>query len=319
MLSYQHAYHAGNFADVLKHVVLIEVLRYLCQKDKPIRYIDTHAGDGLYPLENSQMQRLQEYRQGIERLWPGLFKQATTQTEAQADSPLSGSLSKPLPEPLLNYLHALRPWNTQPALTCYPGSPALAFSQLRAQDQLQLAELHPKAFKQLDKLARRKFDCVHTAGSQKTPRVLAFQTDGFKHLHASLPPPTGRACTLIDPSYETKSDYETVVEAVKSGHRRFQSGVFLVWYPIVARGTVTELKQRFKRARISNISAIELSITQDTEIHGMTGSGVIVVNGPWNLQARLTDTLDFLCQHLRVSDSGYWQIETLVHEDGTSQ
>jgi 23S rRNA (adenine2030-N6)-methyltransferase len=317
MLSYLHDFHAGNFADVLKHVVLLDVLDYLCQKEKPIRYIDTHAGGGLYAISAPNMQRLVEYRRGVLPLWSNRDDQAET-----------------LP-PLERYLTALQAWNNNKTLSHYPGSPALAYYGLRGQDQLQLAELHPNTFKQLQQYTKQRFQLplAHHQAAQLTeptvanpqqkhkksrsPRILTFQTNGFGHLKACLPPPNGRACILIDPAYEVKNDYKTTVSAVVAAHQRCRTGVFLIWYPITQQPFAQRLTADFAASDIPNISQIELQLHQSTSTAGMVGTGMIVINGPWNLKARLSASLDYLAKHLGERRQSRWQFQTLTDEKGT--
>lgn len=312
MLSYQHAFHAGNFADVLKHVVLLEVLDYLCQKPKPIRFIDTHAGAGLYPLELKHMQRLKEYRQGVEKVWASV-----TPAELSASN-------LNLPEPIQRYIQALKSWNPTPTLKRYPGSPALAFQQLRSQDQLHLAELHNRTFRQLSTYVRKAFSVEESTDSPKsknTPKIFTFQTDGFNHLKAALPPQKGRACILIDPAYEVKSDYKTVVQAIQEGHKRCQTATFLIWYPIVSRQEIQRFKTYFKQAKLPNTNALELSVLKDHPKSaeagsGMTGSGMILINAPWNLEERLAPALTFMAKTLSQEKPAFWKFEALVDENG---
>lgn len=317
MLSYLHAFHAGNFADVIKHVVLLDVLDYLCQKSKPIRYIDTHAGAGLYPLGQKHMQQLKEYQQGILKLWPASPKSTTD-----------------VPAPIARYLEAIRQWNSSPKLKQYPGSPALAYQQLRAQDQLHLAELHGSTFRQLNKQIKENFQLKASPRSENTeerdndsttrttplktnkPKVLTFQTDGFKHVSACLPPQKGRACVLIDPAYEVKSDYKTVVNAVVEGHKRCHTGTFLVWYPIIQRPQVQQMKQQFRQAGLPNTDCLEFRVRKDSSTPGMSGSGLILVNAPWNLKSRLKPALDFLKTALAEDKPASWHMEQLVGESG---
>ncbi|MDH5485849.1 MAG: 23S rRNA (adenine(2030)-N(6))-methyltransferase RlmJ, partial [Gammaproteobacteria bacterium] len=182
MLSYRHAFHAGNHADVLKHSVLMQVLAYMQQKDKPFLYVDTHAGAGLYDLQGDWARKTREYETGIAQIW-------------QDDA---------LPEGLKHYIELIRSLNPQHKLVQYPGSPWLAQAVLRPQDKARLFELHSTEFD----ILQQNF------ASDKNIKLE--QRDGFKGLAAVLPPPSRRAVVLIDPSYEIKTDYQAVVEAVKA-------------------------------------------------------------------------------------------------------
>ena len=202
MLAYRHAFHAGNHADVLKHMVLVQLMRHMALKDKGYRIVDTHAGAGQYALDSAQALKKGEYLQGIARLW---------------------ALDGDLPPPVADYLQQVRQLNPDGALRLYPGSPLLAQQLLRPQDQLRLFELHPAETPALQALLG------HVKG------VELRQADGFAALKSQLPPPTRRALVLIDPSYEGHADYGRVLDAVGDGLRRFAQGVFMVWYPVVTQ------------------------------------------------------------------------------------
>ncbi|HYD34210.1 MAG TPA: 23S rRNA (adenine(2030)-N(6))-methyltransferase RlmJ, partial [Methylophilaceae bacterium] len=206
MLSYRHAFHAGNHADVLKHFVLKEVLQYSAQKDKPFWYVDTHAGAGMYALDKGYAQQNAEYRDGIERLWN----------------------SQDLPPALVDYVALIRKLNPQGSLRHYPGSPAVARELLRPDDRMRLFELHPND----SKLLRQEF---LVDNPQANRQMLIETQDGFAGLKALLPPPPRRAVVLIDPPYEDKSDYQRVVEAIKDSLERFADGTYMIWYPVLQR------------------------------------------------------------------------------------
>lgn len=211
MLSYRHAFHAGNHADVLKHFLLVELLDYLNRKDKPWWYIDTHAGAGCYALDSDHAAKTSEHAAGIGHLW-------------QRDD---------LPEVLKPYLAAVRQFNPHGGLTFYPGSPALAMTRLRAQDRMRLFELHPADVELLQKTF---------AGEEE--RVMVRKADGFSALRALMPPPTRRALVLIDPPYEVKDDYRRTVDTLADALRRFPNGCFAVWYPMLARPEARQLPER---------------------------------------------------------------------------
>ncbi|OGT06154.1 MAG: 23S rRNA (adenine(2030)-N(6))-methyltransferase RlmJ, partial [Gallionellales bacterium RBG_16_57_15] len=202
MLSYRHAFHAGNHADVLKHFVEVQLLRYLAQKDKPFWYIDTHAGAGCYALDSGYATQNAEYESGIARLW-------------QRDD---------LPAPLAEYVELVKRLNPDGQLRLYPGSPLVALELLREQDRLRLFELHPSD----SEILRENF-AGHGA------QVLIQAADGFGALKALLPPPPRRALVLIDPPYEDKQDYRRVTAALCEGLQRFANGIYAVWYPQLQR------------------------------------------------------------------------------------
>ena len=265
MLAYRHAFHAGNHADVLKHLVLVQLLHYLTRKDKGLRIVDTHAGAGLYALDSAEAQKKGEYRQGIARIW-------------DAPNP---------PPAVAEYLHELRRFNADGPLRHYPGSPLLAQALLRPQDQLRLFELHPTDHRELQAL-------LGTARG-----VELRQTDGFAALKSQLPPPTRRALVLIDPSYEGHADYAHVVAALREALRRFAEGVYMVWYPIVAKPGAAALPQALKALAPRGWLQARLVVQQpDAQGFGLAGSGVVVINPPHTLHVALREALPWLVREL---------------------
>lgn len=261
MLSYRHAFHAGNHADVLKHFVLVDILRYMGQKDKPYWYIDTHAGAGKYGLEEAFASKLAEYKTGI-----GACLQ-------QEDTP----------EEMQPYLDAIASLNGGTKLRFYPGSPWLAMHFSREQDRLRLFELHPT---DLPILAR------HFEKYGRQAQVV--RADGFAALKALLPPPSRRAVVLIDPSYETRSDYGQVVSAVKDSVARFPSGTYAIWYPALSRIEAKELPGRLKKLA-PNWLHVALQIgAPSSDGYGMYGSGMFIINPPWTLRATLEKVMPWL-------------------------
>jgi 23S rRNA (adenine2030-N6)-methyltransferase len=272
MLSYRHAFHAGNHADVLKHVVLVQLLRHLGLKEKPFWFIDTHAGAGAYDLDSPHARKLAEHRGGIGRLW-----------------------TRPdLPAAVADYVELARRFNPDGRLRKYPGSPFLAGWTLRTRDRLRLFELHSS-----DARLLRKNFC------DADKRVIVADTDGFAGLRALLPPPARRAVTLIDPSYEEKQDYERVVQALRDALTRFPDGVYAVWYPQLTRLDARELPRRLKHLSASKgwLHAALRVRTPSADGFGMHGSGLVVLNPPWTLRDTLTGVLPFLAEALR-EDAG---------------
>ena len=252
MLSYRHAFHAGNHADVLKHLCQVLILDYLVDKPgKRLRYIDTHAGCGEYRLDAGYALQNSEFESGIARLW-----------EAKA-----------LPEPLARYVEVVRNHNPRTHLSRYPGSAVIAAQILRPDDRLQLFELHPTDFSTLDRWA------------SADRRIEASQQDGLARLGPVLPPPERRALTLIDPSYEIKNDYRVVVSSLKLALKHFATGVFLIWYPLLARHDLKRMQSQLAALPVPTLTA-ELSLS-NTPQSGMAGSGVCVVNPPWQLHKQL--------------------------------
>jgi len=280
MLSYLHAFHAGNHADVLKHCVLTLVLEYLAGKDKPFLYVDTHAGAGRYDLRADRTALTREYERGIARIW-----------QQGADAPAA----------MQRYLQLIRDLNPAGELHRYPGSPWIARSLLRAQDRARLFELHPNEYQQLRTLF---------AGSRQ---IRTEQGDGFLALRAVLPPAERRAVILVDPPYEVKSDYQTVVQAVTAAQRKFPTGVYLVWYPVLTRKQASRLESDMVRSGMRNILLAELTLCADTQHAGMTGSGMMIINPPWQLGAALETVLAYLRQAL-AGEGGRYRVQQLVEQ-----
>ncbi|MES2822182.1 MAG: 23S rRNA (adenine(2030)-N(6))-methyltransferase RlmJ [Pseudomonadota bacterium] len=280
MLSYRHAYHAGNFADVLKHSLLIHTLNYVTQKEKPLRIIDTHAGAGAYKFGNSQPLKNREFDNGIGKLWE------------KAD----------LPPLLKEYVAAVKNHNANERLQNYPGSPLLMQSALRTDDHLFLYELHSTDWRLL------------TEAIGKDKRVTIADDDGFAGMQALLPPPDRRALVFIDPSYEIKSDYQDVVKQVIAAHKRFATGTFVVWYPVVLRQRIDEMEKAFKKSGIKNIQLFELGIAADNPEYGMNSSGLFIINPPWTLWAAMEQALPYLADNLGEEGAGFYRLEQLVLE-----
>lgn len=279
MLSYRHSYHAGNFADVLKHICLLESLNYLIRKDKPFCYLDTHSGCSAYSLRSEQSQKTQEYQGGIGTLW-------------SADN---------LPESVAAYVQQVKGYNDTPELLRYPGSPWFAQQVLRRDDRLFLCELHSKEVELL------------RANMRGDRRVQVRNEDGFSAMISLMPPKERRGLVLIDPSYEIKDDYQKVVQALVNAHRRFATGIYAIWYPVVQRQRIHEMEQALKKTGIRNIQLFELGVLPDEE-KGMTSSGMIVVNPPWPLKQTMEQTLPWLAQTLGIDGQGFYRIEELVGE-----
>ena len=271
MLSYRHAFHAGNHADVLKHLVLLQLTRHLGQKDKPFWYIDTHAGAGAYALDAGYAQKLAEHEGGIGRLW------------SRDD----------LPAPVAGYVDLVRRFNPDGRLRKYPGSPFFALWSMREQDRLRLFELHSKD-------ARLLKENFREAGKQ----VVVEASDGFAGLKALLPPPPRRAVVLVDPSYEEKQDYDRVVHALKDALTRFAGGTYAVWYPQLTRLEAHELPQRLKRLPAKNWLHAALRVREPArDGFGMHGSGMFILNPPWTLHDILAGALPYLAEAL-ATDAG---------------
>ena len=265
MLSYRHAFHAGNHADVLKHFVLVCLLRHLAQKDKPFWVVDTHAGAGAYGLDAGYATLNAEHETGIGRLWRW----------------------EQLPPALADYVNLVRAMNPAGELSFYPGSPYLSAKLLRPQDRLRLYEMHPTDVDLLGKTF------------QDDKRVIVTRGDGFAGLKALLPPPPRRALVLIDPSYEDKADYRRVVEALKDSLKRFATGSYAVWYPQLARPEARRLPERLRALPGANWLDVSLSLKKTVPGEpGMNGSGMFLVNPPWTLADTLRECLPVLAAAL---------------------
>jgi len=266
MLSYRHAFHAGNHADVLKHLVLVQLVRYLAQKEKPFWVIDTHAGAGLYALDVGYATKLAEFETGIGKLWG----------------------RKDLPAPLAEYVKLVRELNPDGKLKLYPGSPWFALHTMREQDRLRLFELHSSD----GRLLQKNF-------SDAGRRVTIETSDGFAGLKALLPPPPRRGLVLIDPSYEVRDDYRHVLHALRDQLPRFPSGTYAVWYPQLPRIESKELPDKLKRLIGKNWLHVALTVrTPSSDGVGLHGSGMFIVNPPWTLHSTLQQIMPYLVTQL---------------------
>jgi 23S rRNA (adenine2030-N6)-methyltransferase len=274
LLSYQHDYHAGNHADVLKHAVLALLIRALQRKISPLRVIDTHAGSGLYDLSSPMAQHGREYERGVARVM------------AASDPPAT----------VAPYLEVLEQLN-HGDLNRYPGSPAFALSLLREQDHLELFELHPQALEALRQWAGRE------------PRVHIHRRDGFEGLPAIVPPPEKRGIVLIDPAYEQKTDYDRVADVLATSCRRWPNGVFVIWYPLLRQQGSAHLIRKIQRLGLPKVFQVELTVAPEGE--GLRGSGLIIVNLPYQVDEALGQLLPWLTSRLSTGGDGTWTSEWL--------
>lgn len=277
MLSYRHAFHAGNHADVLKHLVLIQVLRHFNLKDKPWWFVDTHAGAGAYRLDSVHARKNAEYESGISRLW-------------DQDDP---------PPPVADYIEQVRAFNPDGKLRLYPGSPQFAFQCGREADRLRLFELHSSDVELLAK---------HFAHAGR--RVAIRQADGFAEIKSVLPPPPRRGVTLIDPSYEDKRDYVRVIAAVKECISRFADGTIIIWYPELQRGDARQLPEKLRKLAPAEWLQVSLTVhAPQQDGFGMHGSGLIVINPPWNLAETLKPVMPWLATMLAQDETASYTLE----------
>jgi 23S rRNA (adenine2030-N6)-methyltransferase len=273
MLAYRHAFHAGNHADVLKHLILSEVLRHMVDKEKPITMVDTHAGAGAYSLTEGHAQKKAEFEQGISRLWK------------REDAPPA----------VARYLKVVRQFNgggsrKWPDLTRYPGSPMVSQLLLRPEDRLHLYELHPTDHKLLEA----------TMGGSANVRIR--KSDGFAGLKGELPPPSRRGLVLIDPPYEIKGDYTAVLHSVREALKRFAQAVILVWVPQVRLIESSQLPQRLLAAATAAPRGwlhARLTVQQAAaDGFGLMGSHMFLYNPPFGLAEDLQLALPWLTQQL---------------------
>jgi len=277
MLSYLHAFHAGNFADVQKHAALTLALAMMQAKKTPIACFDTHAGSAVYDLTSDRARKTAEADAGIQRLWQ-----------------LRDGLSSPDWQPMLDILAAFN--GSAGALKTYPGSPAWLSECCRAGDSITAFELHPSEGQQLDAWAR-------SAG------VRVLHQDGLKGLLQKLPPPQPRLFTLIDPSYEIKTDYEAVATTLLQAWKKCRHGVYLVWYPVLTSGLHHPLMDALETGGVRKILRSEVMLDYPPD-RGMVGSGMLVVNPPWGFEQRFGAMMDDLKggEKLALSSSVTWLV-----------
>ncbi len=245
MLSYQHIYHAGNLADVQKHALLAWMLAYLTQKEKPLSYVETHAGRGQYQLDAAEARKTGEAAAGIER--------AQRETWFSPEHPLSRALSAV---------------QDRHGAAAYPGSPLIAASLLRAQDSLHFAELHPQEHAAL-------------AGIMAVHKAKVYRRDGYELAQSLLPPTPRRGLMLIDPSYEVKSEYDRLPGLIAKMHRKWNVGVIALWYPILTDGRQKAMVAALKQQDLPGAVCHEVRFPAVREGHRMVGSGMFVINAPF--------------------------------------
>ena len=283
MLSYRHSYHAGNHADVIKHLVEVAIILYLKKKDKPFCYHDSHAGAGLYSLAAEQAQKTGEFKDGIGRLM----------TKAQ-----QGSFQSPA---LNAYLDLIKELNPDGNLAFYPGSPAIAKMLLRATDSIQATELHPTDFPLLQaQFLKRGFSRIE-------------QMDAYAGFKAMLPPLHKRGLVLIDPPYELKTEYQDLVKGLQLAYQRFPQATYAIWYPVIERSSIEAVIDAIKNTGIRNQLRIEYCPKADSEGFGMTGSGMLVINPPYTLAEEMKAALGEISA-LLADGTASWQVTQLVGE-----
>lgn len=283
-MNYDHAYHAGNFADVVKHVTIVRIVEYLKRKDKPFRVIDTHAGAGVHDLTSTQARKTGEWRDGIARL-----------------------LHREMPEDvaalLAPYLDVIKRWNTGEGLSTYPGSPAVVRHLLRGRDRLTAIEKHKQA-----------------AFALKTRFTGDFQTriielDGWLALGAHLPPKERRGLVLVDPPYEIDDEFGRILDGLRKAHARWPGGIFAFWYPVKDLEAVDRFRQDLAALGIPRILDVVLTVRAPLHYPRFDGTGLVIVNPPHTLPDEMSVILPFLRDVLRQDDGADWSVRWLAGEE----
>jgi len=282
-MNYRHAFHAGNFADVIKHATLVRILVHLRTKPAPFRVIDTHAGSGRYDLDDSNAGRGGEWREGIARL-------------------LAAAPSQRVKELLAPYFEAVGSLNPSFKLTAYPGSPLLARAFLREGDRVIACELEPGAAAALARNLRGDHRCK------------AIAIDGWSAVNAYVPPKERRGLVLIDPPFEEPADFERLGNAVEAAHRKWASGIYLLWYPLKERQGADALARRLRRSDISKILRAEINLPKPRNGDRLSACGLIIVNPPWTLEGELRLLLPEFVTALAQRDGGGHRLDWLAGE-----
>ncbi len=279
-MNYRHAYHAGGHADVLKHAVLARAIEHLKQKDKPFRVIDAHAGIGAYALDGIEAAKTREWQGGIGKM-------------AEAFSPEIEALLKP-------YREAIAALNPAGGLARYPGSPEVVARLMRGEDRLIANELHPDDNAALERHFRRDANVTVT------------MLDAGTCVKANLPPPERRGLILIDPSYEERDEAERALRMLAQGHRRFASGVFMLWYPVKGDSLAARIAAACTELALPGTLKVEMRIREAFKDGGLAGSGLVIVNPPWRLDEELRLLVPALASRLGLGDWGHAAIDWLV-------
>ncbi len=274
-MNYRHHFHAGNFADVMKHVLLIELLNRLNGKDKPYRYIDTHGGAGLYDLSRAPAQKSGEYLEGIHRL-------------VQLDR----SVIQQAPQAVQTYLKDVEKLRSQQSKGWYPGSPWLGTQHIRPQDTGTVFEMQPDVFYDLKDNIR-------------DPRLGIHQRDAYEGLLAVIPPKEKRGLVMIDPPYELeRKDFPQLVDLLTNAYKKWSTGVFVLWYPIKDRSMIERFEKKMLKTGIKKQLICELCVWPDDTPVGLNGCGLLIINPPWQFADQAEVILQWLFPHLRMTENG---------------
>ncbi len=274
-MNYRHHFHAGNFADVMKHVLLIELLNHLNAKEKPYCYIDTHAGEGLYNLSLAPSQKSGEYLDGIHRL-------------VQLDR----SVILQAPKAIQTYLKDVAELRSQKSKGWYPGSPWFSSQHLRPQDTAALFEMQPDVFSKL------KYNIYDS-------RFGIHQRDAYEGLLAMIPPAEKRGLVMIDPPYEVeRKDFPQLVELLTAAHKKWATGVYVLWYPIKDRSMIDRFEKKMQKSGIKKQLICELCVWPDDTPIGLNGCGMLIINPPWQFADQAESILQWLFPHLKMNETG---------------
>jgi 23S rRNA (adenine2030-N6)-methyltransferase len=277
-LNYQHAYHAGNFADVFKHAILTLLLQSLLQKDKPFCYFETHAGMGLYDLQQTTAQKTQEYVNGILPL-------------LQITNP---------PDFIQPYLQIVKDYNkTAESLQYYPGSPLIARAFLRAEDRMILNELHPEIAQQLKLIFKQD------------KQVAIHHQNGYQALKALLPPLIKRGLVLIDPPYEEPHELQNLVAAMSIALQRWPMGIYALWYPLKNKLAIQTFLQQLKKKTQKELLIAEINLGEEEVKSALKSCGMVIINPPWQFELLLKNVTAWLWQTLSTNKQGNFQISTM--------
>ncbi|WP_426978311.1 23S rRNA (adenine(2030)-N(6))-methyltransferase RlmJ [Acinetobacter johnsonii] len=274
-MNYRHHFHAGNFADVMKHVLLLQILTRLNQKDKPYRYIDTHGGAGKYDLSTSEAQKSGEFLNGIHRLVK-----------------LDDSIKRNAPEGVQQYLKIVEKMREGSGKGAYPGSPWFALEGMREIDKATIFEMQRDVFKQLYYNVRDKRAGLH-------------ERDAYEGLFGVIPPKEKRGLVMIDPPYEVeRKDFPQLVDLIATAYKKWPTGVFAIWYPIKDRATIDRFEKKMIKTGIRRQLICEVCVWPDDTPVGLNGCGLLVINPPWKFSEDADEALQWLFPHLRMSENG---------------
>lgn len=273
ILSYQHGYHAGTFADVVKHFVLLRVIHYMVKKEKPLFYLETHSGAGCYDLHGRQAQKTGESQDGVQLVWQHKDK---------------------APAVFISYFETIKKSNKGNNLTVYPGSPLFAMENLRDNDRLIFCELHPREFERLAQLPKTK------------KKVFVSHEDGIKGMSAKLPPHEHRGLIFIDPSYEMKTDYTEIPKAIYQAYKRFSMGVYCLWYPLIDAYTHEKFLRGLDSIAAKDSLRMEFYFGEQDEKRRMRGCGLWIINPPYTLAEEVKLGFEFL---LTLKERSYYHIK----------